>query len=278
MFSPFQILPPSANLASFTRPAVMGILNLTPDSFYADSRFVQLDAILDRAALQIAEGCDILDIGGMSSRPGAKTITEQEESDRVLAAIEAIHSAWPEMLISIDTWRAKVAEYAVHAGASIVNDISAGGMDAGMFLTVARLQVPYILMHMQGNPQTMQVNPSYQSITTDLLQFFTRKLSELRQLGVKDIWIDPGFGFGKTVEHNFLLLTRLDVFSQLQCPILVGLSRKSMICKSLAVKPEHALNGTTALHMVALMRGARILRVHDVKEAVEVVKLWQQMG
>jgi dihydropteroate synthase len=273
----FQFVSPSGNLISHKRPAVMAILNATPDSFFSASRVEQEEAWLVLAQKHINEGCDILDIGGMSSRPGARVISEQEELQRVIPVIESIKKHWPNIPISVDTWRAEVASQAVSAGADLVNDISAGAMDETMFQTIAQLKVPYILMHMQGKPLTMQVAPSYQNITIDLLDFFTLKLGQLRNLGVKDIWIDPGFGFGKTIDHNFQILKRLDAFSVLQCPILIGLSRKSMIYKTLNISADEALNGTSALHMAALQGGAAILRVHDVKAAVEVVTLYEAM-
>jgi dihydropteroate synthase len=273
----FQFVSPSGNLISHKRPAVMAILNATPDSFFSASRVEQEEAWLALAQKHINEGCDILDIGGMSSRPGARVISEQEELQRVIPVIESIKKHWPNIPISVDTWRAEVASQAVNAGADLVNDISAGAMDETMFQTIAQLKAPYILMHMQGKPSTMQVAPSYQNITIDLLDFFTQKLGQLRNLGVKDILIDPGFGFGKSIDHNFQILKRLDAFSVFQCPILIGLSRKSMIYKTLNISADEALNGTSALHMAALQGGAAILRVHDVKAAVEVVTLYEAM-
>ncbi len=253
---------------------LMGILNATPDSFYSDSRVEVEEKLLALAAKHLAEGAHVLDIGGMSTRPGSALISEQEEADRVLPAIEVVHKTWPDAVISVDTWRSGIAREAVRLGAGIVNDISAGNLDTEMFKTVADLNVPYILMHMQGNPQTMQIRPNYQNVTLEVLDFFIEKLRTLRQLGIKDIWIDPGFGFGKTLEQNYQLLRELDRFSMLGCPVLVGVSRKGMIYKTLGIEPSEALNGTTAVHALALERGARVLRVHDVRAARECVEIW----
>lgn len=263
-------------LLDLSRPIVMGILNLTPDSFFDGGRFTDEVAMLQQAEKMLEEGAIILDIGGMSSRPGAQLISEEEELQRVLPAVRALLARFPDALISVDTFRSKVAAESVAAGASIVNDIYAGRFDGKMFGTVAELGVPYIMMHMQGEPADMQVAPSYGDVVQEVLHFFIEKLGELRALGVKDVILDPGFGFGKTVEHNFQLLSNLSVFRMTELPILAGISRKSMICKVLKVNPERALNGTTALHVVALQQGARILRVHDVREAMEVIRLWEQ--
>lgn len=266
-------------LLELSRPVVMGILNATPDSFFDGGRYTDENRLLHQAEKMLLEGASILDIGGASSRPGAATVTEAEELGRVLPAIEIVLKNFPDALLSVDTWRASVARSAVEAGACIVNDISAGELDPEMFETVAQLQVPYILMHMQGTPDTMQQAPHYEEVVTEVLDFFIRKTAVLRSLGVKDIVLDPGFGFGKTLEHNFSLLKNLHVFHHvMDLPLLAGLSRKSMICKTLGVKPADALNGTTALHMVALQQGASILRVHDVREAIEVIRLWEEVG
>jgi dihydropteroate synthase len=260
-----------------SRPVVMGILNVTPDSFFDGGRHTGVETALRQAEKMFSEGATLIDVGGASSRPGAPEVPENEELERVIPVIRAIKSHLPQAFVSVDTWRASVARAAVAAGADIVNDISAGKIDAGLYEAVAALDVPYILMHMQGTPGTMQQNPQYTDVVTAVLDFFIAELARLRALGIKDIVLDPGFGFGKTVEHNFALLKNLHVFSAATgLPVLAGLSRKSMICKVLKVKPEHALNGTTALHMVALQQGARILRAHDVKEAVEVIRLWEQ--
>lgn len=264
-------------LLDLSLPVVMGILNLTPDSFFDGGKFSSTDAALGQVEKMLNEGAAIIDIGGMSSRPGAVLISEEEELSRVLPAVEAIIKQFPHAIISVDTFRASVAKQSVAAGASIINDIYAGLFDEKMFETVALLGTPYIMMHMQGNPSSMQKAPTYDDVTREVLDFFIPKIGQLRLLGVKDIVIDPGFGFGKTLEHNYQLLNNLHIFRITDLPILAGVSRKSMICKVLGVKPEQALNGTTALHMVALQQGARLLRVHDVKEAVETIKLWQQL-
>lgn len=277
MLNPRLTLNCRGTLLSLQSPQVMGILNVTPDSFFDGGRYTRQDALLRQAEQMLKEGAAILDIGGMSSRPGAEIISVEEELQRVLPAIEALHQAFPEAILSIDTIRGRVAEEAVGAGAAIVNDISAGAFDESMYPTVARLQVPYILMHMKGSPKTMQDNPDYEDVVQTVLDFFIAEVGKLRALDVHDIVLDPGFGFGKTVEHNYQLLKQMHLFKILDLPLLAGLSRKSMINKVLKTKPEHALNGTTALNMVALQQGAKILRVHDVRPAMEAVKLWQQL-
>lgn len=264
-------------LLSLEQPIVMGILNLTPDSFYDGGRYVEENHILQQAEKMLNAGANILDIGGMSSRPGASIITVEEELKRVLPAIEAIKTRFPQSILSIDTIQSRVAREAIELGASIVNDISAGTIDSKMYETVAALNVPYILMHMQGKPNTMQQNPEYRDVVEEVLDFFIAEVSKLRALGIKDILLDTGFGFGKTVQHNYTLLKKLHVFNILNLPLLCGLSRKSMIYKVLDHSAQQALNGTTALHMIALQQGAKILRVHDVREAVEVIKLWQEL-
>jgi dihydropteroate synthase len=263
-------------LLDLSRPVVMGILNLTPDSFFDGGKHLGEQAFLNQAEKMLREGATILDLGGASSRPGAAEVQEQEELQRVIPAIETILKNFPNTILSVDTWRAGVAREALNAGASIVNDISAGKLDEDLLQTVADFGVPYVLMHMQGIPGTMQQQPHYEDVVTEVLDFFIQKIVLLRGLGVQDIILDPGFGFGKTVEHNFSLLKNLHVFQNvLNLPVLAGISRKSMICKPLGIKPAEALNGTTALHVVALQQGARILRVHDVREAVEVIQLWE---
>ncbi len=264
-------------LLDLSSPVVMGILNLTPDSFFDGGKYSNTDAALGQVEKMLSEGAAIIDVGGMSSRPGAVLISEEEELGRVLPVVESIVQQFPHAIISVDTFRAAVAKQSVAAGASIINDIYAGRFDEMMFETVASLGTPYIMMHMQGEPSNMQKAPTYEDVTLEVLDFFIPKIGQLRSLGVKDIVLDPGFGFGKTVAHNYQLLNNLHVFRMTDLPILAGISRKSMICKVLGVKPEQALNGTTALHMVALQQGARLLRVHDVKEAVETVQLWQQL-
>jgi len=260
-------------LLSLNTPVVMGIINITPDSFYEGSRQQALDDILQQSKNMLTEGAAILDIGGQSTRPGSVQVGAEEEAKRVLPAIEAIHRQFPETIISIDTYHASVAKAAVDAGAAIVNDISGGMMDASMLSTVAALNVPYICMHMKGTPETMQQNPVYDDITKEVLDFFIERIDTCRRAGINDIIIDPGFGFGKTIEHNFMLLKNLGVFKILGKPILLGISRKSTIYKTLGVSANEALNGTTVLNTIGLQNGANILRVHDVKEAMEAVKL-----
>ncbi len=254
-------------------PLVMGIINATPDSFYDQSRFSGTDAILSIAERMLSEGATILDIGGLSTRPGSKPVSVAEETDRVCAPVERICRAFPAVFISIDTYRAPVAAAAIAAGACIVNDISAGSLDPDLLPLVARHQVPYVLMHMQGTPETMQADPQYEDVTATVLGFLTEKIASLRSMGITDILTDPGFGFGKTVEHNFRLLRDLEQFTALPCPLLLGVSRKSFITRTLGITAADALNGTTAIHMAGLMKGASILRVHDVKAAVEAVRL-----
>ncbi|MFZ6051474.1 dihydropteroate synthase [Halocola ammonii] len=268
-----KFLVSKGRLIELEFPAVMGILNATPDSFFESSRELKAEGAVKKAAQMIDEGAAILDIGGYSSRPGASDISIQEEADRVLPVIESIRQNFPQTLISIDTFRSEIAELAVNSGADIVNDISGGNLDKKMFETVARLKTPYILMHMQGNPQTMQNAPEYLNVVDEIVANFSEKLGELNDLGVHDIILDPGFGFGKTVDHNYELLRRLQEFEIFNSLILAGVSRKSIVNKVLNTKTEEALNGTTALHMECLKNGASILRVHDVKPAVEAVKI-----
>lgn len=268
----------NGKLLMLDRPVVMGILNVTPDSFFDGGKHTAESGILNQAEKMLSEGAALIDVGGMSSRPGADIISEEEEAGRVLPVVEMLVRHFPEIIISVDTIRSGIARQAVEAGAAIVNDISAGRFDEKMYETVAALQVPYILMHMQGAPKDMQSAPAYEDVVQEVLDFFIFEIGKLRRLGVKDLVVDPGFGFGKTVEHNYDLLRKMHVFRMLELPILAGISRKSMICKVLGVNPDRALNGTTALHMVALQQGAKILRVHDVREAVEVVRLWEAMG
>ena len=259
-------------------PKVMGILNITPDSFYKHSRFSTDEEILKAAVRMMEEGADILDVGGYSSRPGAVNITQEEEGKRVLRAIKLIRRELPEAIISIDTFRADLAKEAVvECGAHIVNDISGGNADTEMFSVIEKLNVPYIMMHMKGDPLTMQKNPVYKDVVADILSWFGERIFRLQSVGVKDIIIDPGFGFGKTADHNFDLLRRLSDFSIAGLPLLVGVSRKSMIWKTLEISADEALNGTTALNAIALVNGADILRVHDVKEAVQTIKLIKKL-
>lgn len=257
------------------KPLVMGVINVTPDSFYEASRFSGVDSTLKQAEKMLIEGADILDIGGQTTKPGSRPVDADEELNRVLPVIEAVCKKFPEAFISVDTFYSAVAEKAVEAGAVIVNDISAGTMDPLMTETISRLHVPYVLMHMQGKPQTMQANPYYENVTREVLDFFINKTNELRAFGITDIIIDPGFGFGKTIEHNFELLRNLPVFGILDRPVLLGISRKSTIYKTLGITESEALNGTTVLNTIGLINGATILRVHDVKEAVEAIKLFE---
>lgn len=254
----------------------MGILNVTPDSFYDGGRYTGTNAILARAETMLQEGAGILDIGGYSSRPGATNISPAEEITRVIPNITAIRKAFPDCLISIDTFRASVAEAAINEGANIINDISGGELDAAMFSTAGRLKVPYILMHMRGTPQTMNGLTQYDDIILELVTYFEQKAAALQNCGVSDIIIDPGFGFAKTIEQNYEVLRRLDDLKILGLPILAGLSRKSMTYKLLEVPAAEALAGTITLNTIALMHGANILRVHDVKEAVQTVKLFKK--
>ena len=255
-------------------PRVMGILNLTPDSFYSGSRHNSVDSALQQAGKFVAEGADFLDIGGYSSRPGAQEISPQEEADRVLPAIEAIVKSHPDVPVSIDTFRSAVARQALDAGAALINDISGGTASPDMMELAGERGVPIVLMHMRGTPGNMQELTDYEDLVGEVIKYFSGVLTKARKAGVKDCIIDPGFGFAKTREQNFELLSKLDHFQILGVPVLAGISRKSMIYKTLGISAAEALNGTTALHMFALERGARILRVHDVKEAVECIQLW----
>jgi dihydropteroate synthase len=265
-------------LMDLSRPRIMGIINITDDSFYAGSRHTAGDEILATAGRMLDDGADIIDIGGCSTRPGSEEVPEPVERERVTRAARLILGKYPEAVISVDTYRASVAEAAVaDAGASIINDISGGEMDDGMFPLIARLNVPYIMMHMQGTPRTMQLNPVYDDVVADILQWFGKRLALLRAAGVKDIILDPGFGFGKNAEHNFAMLRRFSEFRIAGMPLMAGLSRKSMVWKTLGITPDLALNGTSALNMAALVNGASILRVHDVREAREVVTLFEKI-
>lgn len=254
-------------------PIVMGIINVTPDSFYGGSRLASIDDALLQADKMVAEGAVILDIGGQSTRPGSEVIGADAEIKRVLPMVEAIHKKNPSAIISVDTFYAQVAEATSGAGASIINDISGGTMDGDMLATAARLKMPYICMHIKGTPATMQQHAVYSDVTKEVLEYFIERLDKCRQAGIHDVIIDPGFGFAKTPKHNFTLLHNLGVFKILGVPVLAGLSRKSTIYKTLGVTPEEALNGTTVLNTIALLNGANILRVHDVREAAEAVKL-----
>lgn len=263
----------NGTLIDLSSPKVMGILNITPDSFFDGGSYKNDKAIISKVEKMLIEGATFIDIGAYSSRPGAKHISEQEELERILPVAKMLVKEFPEILISIDTFRSIIAKKCIENGACIVNDISAGSMDTRMFKTIAKLQVPYIIMHMQGTPQNMQVNPAYKNVVTDILYYFSEKIYELRALGVNDIIADVGFGFGKTIDQNYTLLKNLELFKNLEIPTLAGLSRKSMLYKPLGITPEKALNATTAANTIALLKGTTILRVHDVKEAVETIKI-----
>jgi dihydropteroate synthase len=256
----------------------MGILNITPDSFYSNSRTKSIDEALTKAAQFLNEGATFIDIGGYSSRPGAKDISTGEEVDRLVPVVESLVKAFPAAVISIDTFRAKVAAETISAGAHIINDIAAGDMDEQMFETAAKLQVPYMMMHMKGTPQNMQQNPVYDNVLLEVIDYLAKKVAALKALHVHDVIIDPGFGFGKTIEHNYELLNQLEAFKIFKLPILVGLSRKGMIYKTLGTSAAQALNGTSVLNTIALQKGAGILRVHDVREAAECVRLVEMLG
>lgn len=265
-------------LMDLSRPRVMGIINITDDSFYSGSRYTDDDAILSVASGMLEDGADILDIGGCSTRPGSEEVPEAVERERVCRAAELIMRRFPDAVISVDTYRASVAEAAVTgSGAAIINDISGGVLDPEMFPLVIRLKVPYILMHMQGTPGTMQADPRYDDVVADILSWFAERMAPLKEAGVKDIILDPGFGFGKNAGHNFEMLRRFSEFRIAGLPLMAGLSRKAMIWRSLGITPEMALNGTSALNMTALMNGASLLRVHDVREARQVVTLFEKI-
>ena len=265
-------------LLDLSIPQVMGILNVTPDSFYAGSRMQTEEDIAARARQIIDEGAAIIDIGAYSSRPNAEHISAEEEMNRLRTGLEILNRNHPEAIISVDTFRADVAAQCVNEyGVAVINDIAAGEMDSEMFETVARLGVPYIMMHMQGTPQSMQTEPHYDNLLKEIFMYFAKKIQQLRDLGVKDIVLDPGFGFGKTLEHNYELMAHLEEFKVFELPLLVGISRKSMIYRLFGSTPQEALNGTTVLDTIALMKGADIIRVHDVREAVEAVKMVEKI-
>lgn len=262
-------------LIDLSAPQIMGIINITPDSFYEGSRRHDVEAAVERAGEMLNEGADFLDLGAYSSRPGADEISVQAETDRLLPVVEAIKKSFPEAILSIDTFRSQVAEAAVNAGAHIINDISGGQLDEDMFTTAARLKVPYILMHMKGNPKTMNQLAVYDNVFTEVYDYFAVRYHQLKQLGVRDVILDPGFGFAKSPQHGYELMKRMADFGMLGLPVLVGVSRKKMIYGQLGVTAADALNGTTALNTIALTKGANILRVHDVGAAVEAVKIWE---
>jgi dihydropteroate synthase len=265
------------NLIDLTTPKVMGILNITPDSFYDGGKYKNESEILNQVEKMLSDGATFIDVGAYSSRPGAQHISEEEELKRIIPVINLLQKNFPEIIISIDTFRSKVAIETVHAGAAIINDISGGKMDDKMFATVANLQVPYILMHMLGTPQNMQKNPVYKNVTTEIISFFAEQIYKLHQLQLNDVIIDVGFGFGKTNIHNYEILKNLALFKSLDAPILAGLSRKSMLYKTLDISAQEALNATTSANTIALLNGANMLRVHDVKEAVETIKIVTQI-
>jgi len=267
----------NGKLVDLNTPKVMGVLNITPDSFYDGGRYKDAKSVLNQTEKLISEGATFLDIGAYSSRPGADFISENEELKRIVPVVELIQKNNPDVLISIDSFRAKVIRECVSAGAVISNDISAGKLDPDMIKTVGELGVPYIMMHMRGTPQTMKNHTTYQHLINEIYAYFSKQIELARQHNITDIIIDPGFGFAKTLAQNYELLNQMEFFKNLNCPILTGVSRKSMIYKTLNCLPKEALNGTTALNMVALMNGTNILRVHDVKEALECVKLFNQL-
>lgn len=261
------------NLVDLTTPKVMGILNITPDSFFAESRNTPDNHFLTKAERMLNEGATFIDLGGYSTRPGANDITISEELERVIPAVELLHKNFPEAHISVDTFRSRVAEESILAGAAMINDIAAGNLDENMMKVVAKYQVPYIMMHMRGTPQTMSGLNDYENMMQEVMFYFSEKIKAARSLGINDLILDPGFGFSKNIVQNFELLSQLEFFKEFGLPVLAGLSRKSTIYKTLGCSPEEALNGTTVLNTVALTKGASILRVHDVKEAMEAVKL-----
>tara|TARA_R110001583_G_scaffold145096_1_gene297093 strand:- start:31749 stop:32576 length:828 start_codon:yes stop_codon:yes gene_type:complete len=263
----------NGRLIDVSTPKIMGILNITPDSFFDGGKYTNSAAIILQVDKMLKEGATFIDVGAYSSRPGAKHISEKEELERIVPVVKLLIQEFPEILISVDTFRSSIAEQCVSNGACMVNDISAGNMDTTMFSIIAKLQVPYIIMHMQGTPQNMQTNPIYENVVKDVLHYFLKKINELRNLGINDIITDVGFGFGKTVKQNYELLKHLDLFKNLNAPMLVGLSRKSMLYKPLEITQDNALNATTSANTIALLKGANILRVHDVKEAFEAVKI-----
>jgi dihydropteroate synthase len=275
-FSKKTTLNCRGKLLDLSVPKVMGILNVTPDSFYDGGRYVEMDAVKNRTEQIFSEGADIIDVGACSSRPGAAPVTVEEEMERLSLVLSYIRKQYPDAIISVDTTRTVVAEWAINEyEADVVNDITAATADPLMLETIARTGVPYIMMHMQGVPATMQVNPVYEDVVKDIVAFFEERIHAALSAGIKDIIIDPGFGFGKTIRHNFQILHGLKAFSLFELPVMVGLSRKSMIYKSLNTTPEEALNGTAVLNTIALLNGASLLRVHDVKEAKETVRLFE---
>lgn len=264
----------SLNLST---PRVMGILNITPDSFYDGGRYTTEKQWIEQTEKMLSEGASIIDIGALSTRPGSKEIDEKEELERLLPAVKSISRHFPKTILSVDTWRANVAEKVVNQGAHIINDVSGGIFDPQMFATIAKLNVPYIMMHTNGRPETMQQDPQYRNLVLDIIDFFSNQLATLHQMGVDNVILDPGFGFGKTIDHNYQLLANLSSFQLFELPILVGVSRKSMVQKLLNISSREALNATTVLHTIALQNGANLLRVHDVKQAMEAIAIVNKM-
>ena len=281
-FSPFQnkySINCKGVLMDFSTPRIMGIVNLTPDSFFGGSRFQTEKEILSQVEKMITEGADIIDLGAFSSRPNADLISFEEEKKRLLSPLQKLVQEFPSTVISVDTYRSKIAELSIYEGASIINDISGGDLDESMFETIAKLKVPYILMHMQGTPKTMQQNPEYEDVFKEIYKGFSEKLQKITALGANDVILDVGFGFGKTLKHNYTLLKKLNSFHSLQRPVIAGISRKGMIQKVIHTSASDSLNGTTAAHVLALQNGANILRVHDVnaaKEAIQIVSYYQK--
>ncbi|GAA4071224.1 dihydropteroate synthase [Flavobacterium cheonanense] len=265
-------------LIDLSTPKVMGILNVTPNSFYDGGKHIDEKSILLQVEKMLLEGATFIDIGGYSSKPNAEFVSEEEELQRILPVVQKVLNEFPKTIISIDTFRSKVANETLESGAAMINDISAGNLDDAMLQTIANLQVPYIMMHMRGTPQTMQSMTQYENIVKEMIFYFSDRVAKARSLGINDLIIDPGFGFAKTLEQNFEVLNKLELFQMLELPLLAGVSRKSMIYKTLDTTAEFALNGTTSLNTISLMKGAKILRVHDVKEAVECVKLYNQLN
>jgi len=276
-FSGISFLDCNGRIINLEKPVVMGILNITPDSFFDGGKYLTTNAIIQRAGKILDEGGSIIDLGAVSTRPGAKQISENEELNRLLPALNAILKAYPDAIVSVDTYRAGIAQKVVDSGASIINDISGGSMDMKMFSTIAKLKVPYILMHMKGTPQNMQINPEYSDVVNEIKKILWDKVNELHAIDFKNIIVDPGFGFGKSIEHNYEILNRLAEFKEFGYPVLAGMSRKSMINKVLKINPAEALNGTTVVNTMAICNGADILRVHDVKEAVETIKITEML-
>ncbi|SFM70890.1 dihydropteroate synthase [Algoriella xinjiangensis] len=267
----------NGRLIDLNEPKIMGILNTTPNSFYDGGSSQSMDLILDKVEKYLSEGADILDIGGYSTKPAAEEVSEQEEIDRTAPVIEAISTKYPDTIISVDTFRGNVAREAVNAGASIINDVSGWELDENMFPAITDLNVPYILMHMKGTPQTMQNEPEYNDVTLEVNEYFAKKIAQLKAAKVKDIILDPGFGFAKTLEHNYELFSKMEALGFGEFPLLVGISRKSMIYKLVDSTPQEALNGTSVLNMVALQKGAKILRVHDIKAAKETLQIYNAL-